>query len=72
MGGNCFVVVQSLSQVRLFAAPWTAAHQVSLSFLISQSLLRLMSIELMMPSNHLVAYWKYIDLLKTTTKSLAN
>ena len=70
--GNCFVVVQLLSQVRLFAAPWTAAHQASLSFIISRSLLKLMSIELMMPSNHLVAYWKYIDLLKTTTKSLAN
>ena len=51
MGGNCFVVVQSLSQVRLFAAPWTAAHQVSLSFLISQSLLKLMSIDSAMPSN---------------------
>ena len=50
---------------------WTAAHQASLSFIISRSLLKLMSIELMMPSNHLVAYWKYIDLIKTTTKSLA-
>ena len=39
------VVVQSLSHVRLFAAPWTAAHQISLSFTISLSLLKLMSIE---------------------------
>ena len=47
-------VVQSLSQVRLFAIPWTAAHQVSLSFTIFQSLLKLMSIESVMPSNHLI------------------
>ena len=47
-------VVQSLSCVRLFATPWTAAHLVSLSFTISQSLLKLMSIELVIPSNHLV------------------
>ena len=47
-------VVQSLSHVQLFATPWTAAHQASLSFTISQSLLKLMSIELMMPFNHLV------------------
>ena len=40
--------------VRLFVTPWTAACQASLSFTISQSLLRLMSIESMMPSNHLV------------------
>ena len=49
-----FVVVQSLGHVRLFATPWTAAHQASLSFTISQSLLKLMSIELVMPSNHLI------------------
>ena len=48
------VVVQSLSCVQLFATPWTAAHQASLSFTISQSLLKLMSIESVMPSNHLV------------------
>ena len=48
------VVVQLLSHVRLFAAPWTAAHQVFLSFTISHSLLKLMSIESVMPSNHLV------------------
>ena len=46
------VVVQSLSRVRLFATPWTAACQASLSFTISQSLLKLMSIESVMPSNH--------------------
>ena len=47
------VVVQLLSHVRLFATPWTAACQASLSFTISQSLLKLMSIESVMPSNHL-------------------
>ena len=47
-------VVQSLSCVQLFATPWTEIHQASLSFTISQSLLRLMSIELVMPSNHLI------------------
>ena len=46
-------VVQSLSHVWLFATPWTAACQTSLSFTISQSLLKLMFIESVMPSNHL-------------------
>ena len=46
--------VQSLSHVRLFATPWTAARQASLSITSSQSLLRLMSIESVMPSNHLI------------------
>ena len=46
--------VQFRSHVRLFETPWTAAHQASLSFTISQRLLKLMSIELMMPSNHLI------------------
>ena len=43
-----------LSHVQLFATPWTAAHQVSLSFTNSQRLSKLMSIELVMPSNHLI------------------
>ena len=47
-------VVQSLSLVWLFATPLTAACQASLSFTISWSLLKLMSIELVMPSNHLI------------------
>ena len=46
--------VQLLSRVRLFATPWTAAHQASLSITNSQSLLKLMSIESLMPSNHLI------------------
>ena len=46
--------VQLLSHVRLFVIPWTAARQASLSITNSQSLLRLMSIESVMPSNHLI------------------
>ena len=45
---------QLLSRVRLFATPWIAARQASVSFTTSRSLLKLMSIESMMPSNHLV------------------
>ena len=48
-----FSSVQSLRRVRLFATPWTAAYQASLSITNSQSLLKLLSIEAMMPSNHL-------------------
>ena len=48
------VVVQPLSRVRLFVTPWTAARQASLSYTISQNLLKLMSIESMRPSNHLI------------------
>ena len=47
-------VTQSLSHVQLLATSWTAAHQVSLSIINSQSLLKLMSIESVMPSNHLI------------------
>ena len=46
--------VQSLSRVRLFETPWTAARQASLSITNSQSLLKLMSTESVMPSNHLI------------------
>ena len=49
-----FVVVQLLSSVHLFAIPWTVACQASLSSTVSQSLLRFMSIELVMLSNHLI------------------
>ena len=48
--------VQPLRRVRLFATPWTAARQASLSITNSQSLLKLMSIESVMPSNHLILY----------------
>ena len=48
------IVVWLLSYVWPFATPWAAAHQASLSFTISQNLLKLMSIESVMPSNHLI------------------
>ena len=49
-----FSLVQSLSHVQLFATPWIAAHQASLSISNSQSSLKLMSIELVMPTSHLI------------------
>ena len=52
--GYQFSSVKSLSHVWLFATPWTAALQASLSITISRRLLKLMSIELVMPSNHLI------------------
>ena len=54
MGNHGFVVVQSPSRVPLFVSQWTAAFQASLSFTIFRSLHKLRSIELMMPSNHLI------------------
>ena len=49
--------IHSLSHVWPFATPWTAAGQASLYFTVSQSLLKLMSIELVMPSNHLIFFF---------------
>ena len=49
-----FVIVHLLSCVQLLATPWTAAHQVSMSIINSRSLLKLMSIESVMPFNHLI------------------
>ena len=49
-----FSSVQSLSRVRLFVTPWIAAHQASLSITNSQSSLKLMSVESVMPSSHLI------------------
>ena len=48
-GSRLAVVIQSLSRIQLFATPWTAAHQASLSSTISQSFLKLMASELVMP-----------------------
>ena len=56
-------VIQSLGCVQLFATPWTAAHWASLSFTISRSLFKLMSIELMMPPNHLNLCHPFLFLL---------
>ena len=52
-----FSSVQSLSHVWLFVTPWTAAHQASISISNSWSLFKLMSIESVMPSNHLILCW---------------
>ena len=52
--------VQSLSRVRLFATPWTAAHQAFWSITNSQSLLKLMSIGSVMPSNHPILCWSLL------------
>ena len=49
-----FSSVQSLSHVQLFATPWTEAHQASLSIINSRNLVKLMSIALVMPSNHFI------------------
>ena len=51
-----FLSVQSLSHVRLFTTPWTAAHQASLSIINSQRLFKLVSIKSVMPSNYLILY----------------
>ena len=53
---NLKFLVQSLGRVRLFVTPWTAAHQASMSITDSQSLLKLMSIQSVMPSSHLIHY----------------
>ena len=63
--GTVIIVVQSLSRVRLSATPWTAACQPSPSFTISWSLLKLMSIESVMPSNHLILCCPLLLLLST-------
>ena len=54
--GVQFTSVQLFSHVRLFATPWAVTHQASLSITNSWSLLKLMSIELVMPSNHLILF----------------
>ena len=56
LSSECTLGVQfsSVTHVQLFATPWFGAHQASLSFTISRSLLKFMSIELVMPSNHLI------------------
>ena len=58
--GNSFVFVQLLSHVQLFVTPWTAVCQASLSFTISQSLLKLMSTVSMIPSNHLIIFHTFL------------
>ena len=70
---SIIVVVQSLSCVQLFATPWTAACQASLSIIISLSLLKLMSIVLVMPSKHLVlCYLLLLPSIFTSTRVFSN
>ena len=70
--GVCVCVclsVQLLSRVWLFVSPWTEAHQASLSFIISQSLLKLVSIESVRPSNHLILCCPFSSWPQTFTAS---
>ena len=66
------LIVQLLSCVRLFGTPWTAAHQTSQSFTISQNLLKLMSVELVLPSTHLILYHRLITLGKCMVTIIIN
>ena len=68
-GLPCRVSVQSLYHAKLLATPWTAAHQASLSFTNFWSLLKLMSIELVMPPNHLILCCPFL-LLSSTFPSI--
>ena len=63
------VVVQLLSQVWLFASPWTAEHQASLSFTFSWSLLKLIPIKSVMPSNHLILCHPFASCLQSLPAS---
>ena len=64
-----FSSAQSLSHVRLFVTPWTAACQAFLSIINSQSLFKLMSIELVMPSNHLILCCSLLQGIFSTQES---
>ena len=64
------VIVESLSYVRLFATPWTAAHQASLSFTNPWNLLKLMSIESVMLSNHLISVVPFSSCLQSFSASV--
>ena len=55
-----FSLIQSLSRVWLFVTPWTAVWQASLFITKTQSLLKLTSIESVMPSNHLILCWSFL------------
>ena len=66
---SSFSSVQSLSHVRLFATPWTAARQASLSIINSWSLLKLMSFESVMPSNHLILCYPLFSHLQSCPAS---
>ena len=65
-----FSSVQSLSHVQLFVTPWTAAHQASLSITNSQSLLKFLSFESVMPSNHLILCHPFSSCLQSFPASV--
>ena len=65
----CCCFIHSLSHFQLFATPRTAAHQPSLSFTISRSLLKPMSIESLMPSNHLISVVPFSSCLQSVPAS---
>ena len=67
---DAVAVIQVLSCIWLFATPWTTARQASLSFTISLRLLKLMSIELVMPSNHLIILCRPLLLLPSVFPSI--
>ena len=69
LSGASFSSVQSLSHVWLFATPWTAARQGSLSIANPWSLLKVMYIQLVMPSNHLILYCPFLLLPSTLHNS---
>ena len=64
-----FSLIQLLSHVRLFATPWTAGHQASMSIINSRSFLQLMSIEWVMPSNHLILCRPFSSCLQSFPES---
>ena len=68
--GTSLSSVRSLSCVQLFVTPWTAACQASLSITNSQSLLKLMSIESVMPSDHLILYCPFSSHLQSFPASV--
>ena len=64
--------VQSLSRVQLFVTPWTAAHQASLSLTNSWNLLRIMSIESVIPSNHLILHCPLLPSIFPSIRVITN
>ena len=64
-----FSSLQSLSRVQLFVTPWTVARQATLSITNSQSLLKLISIESVMPSNHLASVIPFFSCLQSFPES---
>ena len=66
-----FIVVKLLTCVWIFVTPWTVARQASLSFTISQSLFKLMSIESVMPPNHLILFAVTVIIVVSSLSFLA-